>query len=272
MMADDSDIGADEGDVTGEATSSGMRLPRVHLKNVVELLEKAYEHGRSPSITQVAAAVNQTLNSGAFRTRMAAAAHFGLLTPARGRVQITELGMRALDEEQRPAALVDAWMQVPIFKSLFNRFDGNRLPPASGIEAELTNLGVPSKNSAVIRRVLMSSAEQAGLLNSAADRLVIPTFDSPAMRHSGPEVDSSQQSSSPSRGASAVAGDTYTVELASGGSVSVLVNVNLFALSTDDRNFVIDLVDKLKGYDVASSATPVERAPSDEESATLPAG
>jgi hypothetical protein len=43
-------------------------------------------------------------------------------------------------------------------------------------------------------------------------------------------------------------GDTYSVSLHSGGSVSVVVTVNLFALSTEDRNFVIDLVDRLKGY------------------------
>jgi len=43
-------------------------------------------------------------------------------------------------------------------------------------------------------------------------------------------------------------GDTYSVSLHSGGSVSVVVSVNLFALSTEDRTFVIDLVDKLKGY------------------------
>lgn len=67
-------------------------------------------------------------------------------------------------------------------------------------------------------------------------------------------------------------GDTYIVELASGGSVSVLVKVNLFALSRDDRNLVIDLVDKLKGYVVGWPTTPVERAPSDEESDTVPAG
>lgn len=43
-------------------------------------------------------------------------------------------------------------------------------------------------------------------------------------------------------------GDTYTVELDSGGDVSVVVRVNLFDLTTEDRNFVIELVDKLKGY------------------------
>jgi hypothetical protein len=51
-------------------------------------------------------------------------------------------------------------------------------------------------------------------------------------------------------------GDTYTVDLASGGVVSVVVSVNLFDLTTDDRAFVIDLVDKLKGY---GSPTPPAR-------------
>lgn len=49
-------------------------------------------------------------------------------------------------------------------------------------------------------------------------------------------------------------GDTYTVTLDSGGTVSVGVNVSLFALSTDDRSFVIELVDKLKGYSSGSEA------------------
>lgn len=43
-------------------------------------------------------------------------------------------------------------------------------------------------------------------------------------------------------------GDTYTVTLASGGTVSVAVSVNLFDLTTDDRSFVIDLIDRFKGY------------------------
>jgi len=43
-------------------------------------------------------------------------------------------------------------------------------------------------------------------------------------------------------------GDTYTVELQSGGKVSVVVEVNLFQLNADDRAFVISLVDSLKGY------------------------
>ncbi len=43
-------------------------------------------------------------------------------------------------------------------------------------------------------------------------------------------------------------GDTYSVNLASGGSVSVVVSVNLFQLTKADRKFVIDLVDAMKEY------------------------
>lgn len=53
------------------------------------------------------------------------------------------------------------------------------------------------------------------------------------------------------------AGDAYSVTLASGGTVGVTVSVNLFELSTDDRNFVIELIDKLKGYGPAKPAAGV---------------
>lgn len=50
-------------------------------------------------------------------------------------------------------------------------------------------------------------------------------------------------------------GDGYAVSLKSGGRVSIEVSVNLFDLSTEDRQFVIDLVDKLKGYGGGESPT-----------------
>jgi hypothetical protein len=59
----------------------------------------------------------------------------------------------------------------------------------------------------------------------------------------------------PTAAPSGVAGDRYSVELASGGAVSVIVDVNLFDLTTDDRNFIIELVDKLKGYGAATPAS-----------------
>jgi hypothetical protein len=53
-------------------------------------------------------------------------------------------------------------------------------------------------------------------------------------------------------------GDPYRVELASGGTVFALIDVDLFALSTEDRDYVIDLVDKLKGYKTPGTAQDVQ--------------
>jgi hypothetical protein len=43
-------------------------------------------------------------------------------------------------------------------------------------------------------------------------------------------------------------GETETVQLKSGGSVSVTVSINPFSLEQADRAFVFDLIDKLKSY------------------------
>lgn len=52
-------------------------------------------------------------------------------------------------------------------------------------------------------------------------------------------------------GAETAKGDTYEVALASGGIVAVTVDVNLFRMSVEDRNFVMDLVDKIVAYRTA---------------------
>jgi len=46
-------------------------------------------------------------------------------------------------------------------------------------------------------------------------------------------------------------GDSYAVNLVSGGRVSIEVTVNLFQLSREDRDFVISLIDSLKEYKAA---------------------
>jgi hypothetical protein len=44
------------------------------------------------------------------------------------------------------------------------------------------------------------------------------------------------------------AGDTHSVDLKSGGTVTLSVSVNLFELDREDRDYVLELVDRLKGY------------------------
>lgn len=42
---------------------------------------------------------------------------------------------------------------------------------------------------------------------------------------------------------------THTVELASGGTLSVIVTANPFAMSVDDRNFVFSMIDMVQKYE-----------------------
>lgn len=44
-------------------------------------------------------------------------------------------------------------------------------------------------------------------------------------------------------------GDTKTIQLHNGGTLSLTVSVDVFAMSPDDRNFVFDLVDRLRAYE-----------------------
>jgi hypothetical protein len=74
-----------------------------------------------------------------------------------------------------------------------------------------------------------------------------------------PTADTGALPSASSATTMAANGDRYSVSLTSGGTVEVSVSVNLFALSREDRTFVIDLVDKLKGYgEIAQPTAPKE--------------
>lgn len=63
--------------------------------------------------------------------------------------------------------------------------------------------------------------------------------------------------------------NTRTVQLLSGGTVTLTVSVDLFDLSGDDQKFVLGLVQELKDY--GGSPAPAPSTASDDHSADLPA-
>lgn len=54
-------------------------------------------------------------------------------------------------------------------------------------------------------------------------------------------------------------GTTKTVTLASGGRLSIALSVDLFSLSTEDRNFVFGLIDSLQGYEQKQITKPLSQ-------------
>src|SRR5918992_4594579 len=117
---------------------------------------------------------HSTLNSGAYRNKVAAANLFGLIQSVRNRILLSELGERLLDEDRVRQARVDAFLSVPLYLRIFERHRGGRLPPTVGLEQEMVNAGVTRTQVRPARQVFLRSAEQAGFFDVSDHKLVLP--------------------------------------------------------------------------------------------------
>jgi hypothetical protein len=130
--------------------------------------------GQSCTLDQLAAQLKQSANSGAFRLRTSYPRIFGLAETERGTIQLTDLGMRIVDPSQEAGARVEAFLRVPLYKAIYEKYKGYTLPPAAALEREMAGLGVSSKQTDKARQAFDRSARQAGFYWSGQDRLVIP--------------------------------------------------------------------------------------------------
>src|SRR5262249_50206682 len=111
---------------------------------------------------QLAAHFGQVGSGGGFRNRVATAKIFGLVNYSQGKVTLLPLGASIIDPQQEARARAEAFLTVPLYKSLFDSFRGRPLPPISGLEAEMVRLGVAEKQKDKARQVFQRSANQAG--------------------------------------------------------------------------------------------------------------
>src|SRR5205807_238723 len=66
------------------------------------------------------------------------------------------------------------FLRVPLYRAIYDSHKGGTLPPPSGLETEMFNLGVVKKATERARQVFQKSAQQAGFLAYGTDRLVLP--------------------------------------------------------------------------------------------------
>lgn len=132
-------------------------------------------HGDCDASAQLAAWMNQSAKSSSFRTQLAAARLFGLIESTdTERYQLTDLGRRVVDPGQARAAKAEAFLRVPLFKALHEKYKGGVTPPSAALEREIASLGVSEKQKARARQVFESSAEQTGFREQGPNRLVMP--------------------------------------------------------------------------------------------------
>jgi hypothetical protein len=79
-----------------------------------------------------------------------------------------------VDSKREREGRARAFLSVPLFAALHDKFKGGVVPPTAALEKELIALGVASTLSDTARRVLERSAEQAGFYEAGRDRLVMP--------------------------------------------------------------------------------------------------
>jgi hypothetical protein len=154
---------------------STIAFPYTGLKDaeqIARVLHDSWGGGASPD--QLAASLKASPRSGSFRVKLATARTFRVISTSRGNIALTDLGRELIDPQTRAAARVDAFLAVPLFEALVNEYRGTMLPPDSGLEQKIHDLGVSTKQTSRARQAFQRSAELAGFFKMGKDRLVPP--------------------------------------------------------------------------------------------------
>jgi hypothetical protein len=153
---------------------STIGFPYSHLGDAERVAAALHNRGNTATMGEVAAELGTTTNSGTFRTKISTARVFGAIVNTRGQVSLTDLGCRLADPTAKGRARVDAFLNVPLYKAIYDKYDGSKLPSAKGLEAAIQQLGVSPKQLDRARQALQRSAELAGFFRNGSDRLVVP--------------------------------------------------------------------------------------------------
>jgi hypothetical protein len=158
---------------------SSIEFPYGDIEDATLVAMAIHENaGVSCSPDQLAAYMHHVATSGTFRLRVSTARVFGLIETERGAVSLTPLGRTIVDPSNERHARVDAFMSVPLYRAIFEKYKGHLLPPPAALEREMANLGVSSKQTDKARQAFERSAQKAGFFEHGSDRLVMPSSSS----------------------------------------------------------------------------------------------
>jgi hypothetical protein len=151
---------------------------------------------------QLAGVMGQSVGSGSFVGKVAAARIFGLMKYDQGKYELTNLGFSIVDsdEARQKTARVEAFLTVPLYKKVYDEFRGKQLPPRPhGLEQAFVRFGVASKQKQAARQAFDRSARQAGFFAAGQDRLIEPIIGgrSGGDRGPSPSFDDGQRNDEP---------------------------------------------------------------------------
>ncbi len=135
--------------------------------------------GSKCKVNQLAENLGYSSNGGYFRMLVKSAKTFGLIVrEGVGMVKITERGQKILDPDLRAQALSDSFLNVKLYKKIYQKYESCELPTAENLEKAIVSFGVTPKSKVAARQAFEKSAEQAGFLDDN-NKLINPFIESP---------------------------------------------------------------------------------------------
>jgi hypothetical protein len=165
-------------DETRERSTIGF--PYNDLEQAVRVASAVHRIGGTSSTReQLAADLKVSSTGGGFSLLLQTAKTFGFVTYGQGSIQLTQLGQQINDHKQEKAAKATAFLTVPLYKAIYDKYKTGTIPPAAALESEMAGLGVAKKQTDKARQVFHRSAQQAGFFAHTSCAIPLPRSSSP---------------------------------------------------------------------------------------------
>jgi hypothetical protein len=162
-------------------SKSAVLHPYFDLKDSIEVAKAVHDRGGGQCARDLVAAAlgYSTTKSGAFLSRLSAAKQFGLIRTNGDIVSTSEASVAILHpvmESEEVSARRDAFLSVPLFQKVYERFKGGSLPQEAGLmNLFKSEFKISDERLKPAVRVMMASAEQAGFfIAGGRTRLIAP--------------------------------------------------------------------------------------------------
>lgn len=171
-----------------EVTKSRIGFAYVGLPEVMGIAKAFYDIGKESLTRAELLAGMGAVENGTSAVKIATALTFGLITSKDSKYSITEVGkaVRSHNPEVGRQALAQAFLTVPLYRTVYEEYRGKPLPARTkGLEEAFLRLGVGPKQVDKARLAFEKSAHFAGFFEHGNHQLVMPGA-SPAPRSEQP--------------------------------------------------------------------------------------
>ena len=142
--------------------------PRGSLKSALEIARAVQELGGSCTIETCADHLGKKVG-GSFRSQVSSATKYNFITTKKGMLVTTphykKLSL-AYNEEEKIQLLQESFFEIPVFKSIYERFVNGKLPVNTLDRILIREFEVPDRIAGRIANYFITAAQEASLLNA----------------------------------------------------------------------------------------------------------